>query len=511
VRSERFYYDGIRRIQELVTDPVLNQGAAGQSGDPELENLAGQGEEGSDPEGAPGPLEEGQLEGDPENGGGGGGGGGGAIGWTPSAVLAREYIWGPGDSYAGVDELLVQFGEDRKPWWVIQDGGGDVVAVIKAPGTSPSSTQPVKVCGQWTYNAYGAVHSFDLLATHPAVHCGHKGLFFDRLDVGVAEIGGGGAVSENDRLEPGAELSGYVRGRHYSPRLGRFLQQDPNATAMVLISSAAHSGRGIGAVAAAFDLMQSFDDGANLYQYLRGSPWGGHDALGLQTDPFDMVNDFAAARASDHSTALRDFGRALHESAAVWANVITMLPIPIVASSGEIALWLLGKQGLGATAAWAAIDLVPFAKLGLKNTKWGVRIAQAIFGSAKGGKRASLVGHTMKYGKGVLTVTAEAAEHVGKIKPFNEAKKVTQGMGHVIEAHHLIPERYLNLVPGVGRGAVPAVVLTYEEHQAIEAVIRAAEQAQGVVPDNPRRLWDMLKEAYRNESEYLDAISGFFQ
>ncbi len=42
--------DGVRRIQELVTDPVLNQSAAGQSGDPELENLAGQGE--GDREGA---------------------------------------------------------------------------------------------------------------------------------------------------------------------------------------------------------------------------------------------------------------------------------------------------------------------------------------------------------------------------------------------------------------------------------------------------------------------------
>jgi len=39
VRSERFYYDGIRRLQELVTDPVLNLGAAGESGDPALEAL----------------------------------------------------------------------------------------------------------------------------------------------------------------------------------------------------------------------------------------------------------------------------------------------------------------------------------------------------------------------------------------------------------------------------------------------------------------------------------------
>jgi len=118
-----------------------------------------------DPEGAPAPLEEGQLEGDA---------GLTAVGWTPNAILAREYIWGPGDSYAGVDELLVQFDHERKPWWVSQDGGGDVVAVVETPGTSPSSTQPARVCGQWTYDAYGAVTSSDLLHEHAAVHCGHN-------------------------------------------------------------------------------------------------------------------------------------------------------------------------------------------------------------------------------------------------------------------------------------------------------------------------------------------------
>ncbi len=56
--------------------------------------------------------------------------------------VEREYIWGPGDK--GVDELLVQFDHtaDRKPWWVIQDGGGDggdVVAVCDTIATGSNA------------------------------------------------------------------------------------------------------------------------------------------------------------------------------------------------------------------------------------------------------------------------------------------------------------------------------------------------------------------------------------
>ncbi len=223
-------------------------------------------------------MEEGQLEGEgdppPLEGG--------QIGWTPNAYLAREYIWGPGDSHAGVDELLVQFDQGRVPWWVIQDGGGDVVAVVETPGTSPSSTDPSRVAGQWTFDAYGAVQSFDLLHDHPPVHCGHKGLFFDRLDVGVVAVGTGGAITENDRLTPGAELSGYARNRHYSPRHGRWVQMDPNATAMVLIESSGEHGRASRSPEITkLDLRQHFGDGMNSFQYLGSGPWDRHDETGL--------------------------------------------------------------------------------------------------------------------------------------------------------------------------------------------------------------------------------------
>lgn len=40
VRTERFFYDGVRRIQELVTDPVIATRPAAASSDPELQLLA---------------------------------------------------------------------------------------------------------------------------------------------------------------------------------------------------------------------------------------------------------------------------------------------------------------------------------------------------------------------------------------------------------------------------------------------------------------------------------------
>jgi hypothetical protein len=76
VRSERFYFDGARRVQEVVTDPLATIGLAG---DPEGEsNNPGLGEQLSDsvppgqqasgdPEGTPLSFEQSQMQGQAEN------------------------------------------------------------------------------------------------------------------------------------------------------------------------------------------------------------------------------------------------------------------------------------------------------------------------------------------------------------------------------------------------------------------------------------------------------------
>jgi|GEM_PF-4984697 len=53
--------------------------------------------------------------------------------------MTREYVWGPGGSFVGapVDELLVQVDGEGRAGWVMQDAGGDMVAVaVNATGSS---------------------------------------------------------------------------------------------------------------------------------------------------------------------------------------------------------------------------------------------------------------------------------------------------------------------------------------------------------------------------------------
>ncbi|MCW5757958.1 MAG: hypothetical protein KIT54_12045 [Phycisphaeraceae bacterium] len=153
-RTERLYYDGIRRIQEVVVDPVIgnsNQGSQSQN-------------------------EQNQV-------------GGG----TSTPYLAREYVWGPGDR--GFDELLVQYDGSGNAWWAIMDAGGDLVALCDFGGPNGEA----RVVGQWTYDAYGSVLSADHLHAMALPRLGHKGLFLDRLDVGIVTGVGGG---ESPRLVP---------------------------------------------------------------------------------------------------------------------------------------------------------------------------------------------------------------------------------------------------------------------------------------------------------------------
>ncbi|MBX3110312.1 MAG: HNH endonuclease [Fimbriimonadaceae bacterium] len=87
--------------------------------------------------------------------------------------------------------------------------------------------------------------------------------------------------NEPPRLIPFAHLVVQMRNRAYMPQLGRFLQPDPNATALTLIEATSFHGRGMGALVAAFDVQGLYGDGMNLYEYLGSSPWNSSDPLGL--------------------------------------------------------------------------------------------------------------------------------------------------------------------------------------------------------------------------------------
>ena len=319
VRSERFYYDGIRRIQETRLDPASNLGTALASEDSQEQQAAqtaltqteaavGYPEQVEiDAAAAPLGLENELL----------------ALPATEVLSLAREYVWGPGDAWhpATVDELLCYYGEQRTAYWPLHDASGDIAAVC-VPGVTGQAY--ARVAAQMRYDAYGQVLSADYLLPHVFLAAGHKGLFFDRLDRGVADplapgtvTPPGGFTTETPRLIPFARGVYHVRNRAMvpgggSPTLigaesltcanppacstwtlsqsglgsgaavhGRFMQADPNATGMVLQTGLTYHGRAGVVVVDRFDLETRFVDGANVYQYLGASCWTSSDPLGL--------------------------------------------------------------------------------------------------------------------------------------------------------------------------------------------------------------------------------------
>jgi hypothetical protein len=256
-RSERFFYDGTRRVQELITDPLLYT----EEGDAiTMANELYAGQPGSNVLVAGAPY------------------------------VRAMYVWGPGDSpTSGVDELIVQidprdtgpgvvsaFG--GKPWWALSDAQGDVIALLHRASASTTA----EIAAQWTYSPYGEVLTYEQFHPHPVVVFGHKSLVVDRLDSqSVAWDTDLGTLSETQRLIPGARLLSYARNRTYAPSLGRWLQQDPNASGQKLSQSIGFHGRTDVAIAVGLMLETRASDGLNLFGYTRSNPIMGDDPLGL--------------------------------------------------------------------------------------------------------------------------------------------------------------------------------------------------------------------------------------
>ncbi|MBN1491741.1 MAG: hypothetical protein JXA69_17645, partial [Phycisphaerae bacterium] len=182
----------------------------------------------------------------------------------------RQYVYGP--DY--VDEFVAQIDSAGAVFYMLQDGNYNVVALIDASGT---------VVEQYAYRPYGSLVAVDSLGTAPVNTAGHQGLFYERL-------GGQG-------LAVGATGFYYNRNRFYSPALGRFLQRDPNETAMPLLTAMGMNGQTLANLFGAFDPEMHFADGMNLYLYLGANPLNGFDPLGL-FDPFEDVDEAIADVAS---------------------------------------------------------------------------------------------------------------------------------------------------------------------------------------------------------------------
>jgi hypothetical protein len=262
---ERFWYDGSRRIQEVVIDPTDLLYVVNKYGTEGLVEYITTG------------LVNAQTG--PPTG-------------LPYRVLNREYIWGTGLG-GGVDELHVYFDRDRRPWGVLQDSDGDNVAVTTDAGD---------VVAEFVYDPYGAVIGQRTYGVHPPLKSGHRGLFAESLTVGTVgtpdpDLGDpeGTLVAWVDGrvLVPNERVLYHMRNRAYDPgpsgaTAGRFIQRDPNASGAVLYGG----GGGLGSYGAApvamvtgLDLAGHVADGVNTYGYLRGRMRGAGDPSGLWLGP----------------------------------------------------------------------------------------------------------------------------------------------------------------------------------------------------------------------------------
>jgi len=225
VRTEHFYYDGIRRIQETFTDPIVDD----DSGSGGVDIL--------DESEAPQPQ---------------------TLTWTE-----REYIWGPDQ----VDELFAQIVPTNS-------GVGETIqyAMLDPLGCVQGLVSPAGVVqAQYSYDPYGELLAADVAAGTPRNRVGHQGLFFDRLD----------AATTQGQLGRGFVGLYYNRNRTYSPELGRFLQRDPNGTGMDAKASLPFMGSAPPKTGLGVDVMQWSQDGLNPFSYVRNSPLRSQDPTGL--------------------------------------------------------------------------------------------------------------------------------------------------------------------------------------------------------------------------------------
>ncbi|MCG8404563.1 MAG: RHS repeat-associated core domain-containing protein [Phycisphaerales bacterium] len=154
-------------------------------------------------------------------------------------------------------------------------------------------------------------------------------------------------------LAPGAAGLYYNRNRMYSPSMGRFIQRDPNETAMPALTALASNGDAMFILLEGFNSAGLYGDGMNLYEYVGSNPLNRRDPLGLYDD-FD--------EAMDEITGHRVASLGYINSASGWALVGMNATVDLIGGILGISdLYELGKNAMnGEMDVW---DFVTAASL----------------------------------------------------------------------------------------------------------------------------------------------------
>lgn len=232
-RIETYFYDGVRRIQEVFTDPIAA----------------------TPPWPVTIPI-------------------GGLGGYTGDTLRTEaEYIW----SAAGgqpFDTCHVQIDWwDREAWFIQDHVTGTVRAYTDANG---------ELVRQYRFDAFGNLSSMDTfpLANSSGLfnsfrnRLGHQGLFAERVD--------NDTTSTTLSMNPNAEIWYQSRSRWYVPELGRFMTSDPNSTGIPTMSSLAMLGKmPVGPPGGSFEWNNHYGDGWDTYTAYGANPMMNQDPSGL--------------------------------------------------------------------------------------------------------------------------------------------------------------------------------------------------------------------------------------
>ena len=142
---------------------------------------------------------------------------------------------------------------------------------------------------QYAYEPYGVLVSAENFRPHAVNRIGHQGLFFERFD---------GAYSDLTVDVTNAGLY-YNRNRFYSPTLGRFIQRDPNESALPIMAAMAMNGESWSIVTGGLDAQALYGDGMNLYAYRCVFGWSGSNGSTNDHSSSEIRQRFADPATAD--------------------------------------------------------------------------------------------------------------------------------------------------------------------------------------------------------------------
>ncbi len=238
----------------------------------------------------------------------------------------------------------------------------------------------------------------------PVNRIGWQGLFYDRLEGHLADepLALVPPLPHAPAGTPEREPLGLylVRNRVYSPALGRFLQRDPNETALPVLGALASNASTISALVGPFVAAAHYADGMNLYTFAGGNPVMNRDPLGLSLmdDVDSLIGEIAGQRVAAGAAVSSTVGRSFSTALALGQFAFSFLPgadaitlAATLAMGGSVGLTDILMAGAGMAgpfgkALGATVGMVgkyALKRLGSRLMAWGDSLIKGVAGLFK--------------------------------------------------------------------------------------------------------------------------------